>query len=58
MSKDNNKGIRQYHYQADVDMFAKNPDDYTGYFTANMKDIKAAYDEFIQDLLLEAQEAY
>ena len=58
MSKDNNKGIRQYHYQADVDMFAKNPDNYTGYNTANMKDIKDAYKEFMQELLLEAQEAY
>lgn len=56
--KDNNKGIRQYHYQADVDMFAKNPDDYTGYTTAYMKDIKAAYKEFMQELILEAQEAY
>ena len=58
MSKDNNKGIRQYHYQADVDMFAKSPDGYTGYTTAHMKDIKAAYKEFMQELLLEAQEAY
>ena len=54
----NNKGIRTYHYQADEDKFAKKPDDFTGYATASMKDIKAAYDEFIQDLLLEAQEAY
>ena len=56
--KDNNKGIRTYHYQASEDKFAKQPDEYTGYITASMKDIKAAYKEFIQDLLLEAQEAY
>lgn len=55
---DNNKGIRTYHYQASEDKFAKQPDEYTGYITASMKDIKAAYKEFIQDLLLEAQEAY
>ena len=54
----NNKGLRQYHYQAEEDKFAKQPDNYTGYVTANMKDIKAAYDEFMQDLLLESQEAY
>lgn len=59
MSKNNNyKGIRQYHYQADVDLFAKQPDNYTGYFTACVKDIKDAYNEFMQDLLLESQEAY
>lgn len=59
MSKNNNyKGIRTYHYQADVDLYAKQPDDYTGYITANMKDIKAAYKEFMQELILEAQEAY
>ena len=58
MRKDNNKGIRQYHYQADVDLFAKQPDGYTGYITASMKDIKAAYKEFLQELILEAQEAY
>lgn len=56
--KDNNKGIRTYHYQADEDKFAKQPDNYTGYITASMKDIKAAYKEFLQDLLLESQEAY
>ena len=56
--KDNNKGLRQYHYQASEDVFAKQPDGYTGYVTANMKDIKAAYKEFMQDLLLESQEAY
>ena len=59
MSKNNNyKGIRQYHYQAEVDIYAKQPDNYTGYVTANMKDIKDAYEEFMQDLLLESQEAY
>lgn len=56
--KDNNKGIRTYHYQATEDRYAKQPDDYTGYITANVKDIKAAYKEFMQELMLEAQEAY
>ena len=58
MKDNNNKGIRTYHYQASEDKYAKQPDDYTGYITANIKDIKAAYKEFMQDLLLEAQEAY
>ena len=59
MSKNNNyKGIRTYHYQATEDYYAKQPDNYTGYFTARMKDIKDAYTEFMQDLLLEGQEAY
>lgn len=56
--KDNNKGIRTYHYQATEDRYAKQPDDYTGYITANVKDIKAAYKEFMQELMLESQEAY
>lgn len=56
--KDNEKGLRQYHYQASEDYFAKQPDNYTGYFTARIKDIKDAYEEFMQDLLLESQEAY
>lgn len=56
--KDNNKGIRTYHYQASEDKYAKQPDDYTGYVTANLKDIQAAYKEFMQDLILESQEAY
>ena len=54
----NYKGNRQYHYQADVDIFAKSDDNYTGYLTARIKDIKDAYNEFMQDLLLESQEAY
>ena len=58
MIKDNNKGIRTYHYQASEDKFAKQPDNYTGYITASMKDIQAAYKEFLQDLILESQEAY
>ena len=56
--KDNNKGLRTYHYQAGEDAFAKQPDGYTGYTTANLKDIKEAYKEFMQELLLESQEAY
>lgn len=55
---DNNKGIRTYHYQAEEDKYAKQPDNYTGYITARIKDIKDAYEEFMQDLLLESQEAY
>ena len=54
----NNKGLRQYHYQAEEDKYAKQPDNYTGYVSARMKDIKDAYNEFMQELLLESQEAY
>lgn len=54
----NNKGIRTYHYQAEEDIFAKVPDLSDRIVRTTMKEIKAAYDEFMQELLLESQEAY
>ena len=56
MRNDNN--LRMYHKQAKEDKYAKKNDDYTGYTTANLKDIKEAYKEFMQELMLESQEAY
>ena len=54
----NNKGIRTYHYQAEKDIFAEVPDLSDRIIKTTMKEIKAAYDEFMQELLLESQEAY
>lgn len=56
----NNRFLEQYHYQASEDIFAKQDDGTSlpGIATTTWKDIKEAYNEFIQDLLLEAQEAY
>ena len=53
-----NKELRVYHYQAGEDIFAKQEEPKANIVTATMKDIKAAYDDFMQDLLLESQEAY
>ena len=54
----NNKAI-MYHGQAEIDDFANIPDDIEDrIITTTMKDILAAYLESIDDLLLEAQEAY
>ena len=50
---------KMYHGQAEVDEFAKIPDDIENrIITTTMKEIIAAYLESIDDLLLEAQEAY
>ena len=49
---------KMYHNQADVDRWAKEPDEKPGIMTASLKAIKEAYQEFIDDLMLEAQEAY
>lgn len=53
----NNANI--YHNQADVDKFAKIPDDLEPAIIATtMRLIKEAYNEWLDDLMLEAQEAY
>ena len=50
---------KMYHGQAEVDEFAKIPDDIGArIIETTMKEIIAAYLESIDDLLLEAQEAY
>lgn len=48
-----------YHNQAEVDEWAKVPDDIgTRIIETTMKEIIQSYLESIDDLLLEAQEAY
>ena len=54
----NNKELKIYHGQADKDIFATVPDLSDRIIRTTMKEIKEAYDEFMQDLLMEAQEAY
>lgn len=53
-----NKGLEMYHYQADKDIFAWVPDLSDRIIRTTMKEIKAAYDEFMEDLLMESMEAY
>jgi len=55
----NTKGnLKMYHEQAECDIFAKVPDLSERIIRTTMKEIRAAYDEFMEDLLLESMEAY
>lgn len=54
----NNKGLKIYHNQAEKDIFAQVPDLSERIIRTTMKEIKAAYDEFMEDLMLESLEAY
>ena len=47
-----------YHNQADVDRYAKEPDLKTRIIETTMQQIIDSYNEFMQELLTEAQEAY
>ena len=47
-----------YHGQADIDKWAKFGDGDTGIVTASLKQIREAYNELLDDLMLESQEAY
>lgn len=47
-----------YHGQADIDKWAKYGDSEVGLFTTSLKQIKEAYNEFLDDLMMESQEAY
>ena len=47
-----------YHGQAEADVFAKVSDLSERIIRTTMKEIRAAYDEFMEDLLLESMEAY
>lgn len=47
-----------YHYQADVDDYAKMPDLSSRIIETTMDQILEAYNEFMGELLQEAQEAY
>lgn len=53
-----NRAINIYHGQAEKDIFAQVPDLSDRIIRTTMKEIKEAYDEFMQELLLESQEAY
>ena len=59
MSMNNNKGmLKMYHGQATKDLYAEIPSLSDRIIRTTMKEIKAAYDEFMEELLLESQEAY
>lgn len=47
-----------YHYQADIDEYAKIPDLKARIIETTMQQIMESYTEFMQELLQEAQEAY
>jgi hypothetical protein len=47
-----------YHGQADIDKWAKYGDGDASIVTASLKQIKEAYRELMDDLLMESQEAY
>lgn len=50
---------KMYHGQAETDKYAKIPDDLEpAIIQTTIKLIKEAYNEFLDDLLLESQEAY
>ena len=53
-----NRAIEIYHGQAEKDIFAQVPDLSERIISTTMKEIKAAYREFMDDLLAESQEAY
>ena len=50
--------LKMYHNQADRDRFAEVPDLSDRIIRTTMREIKAAYDEFMEDLLMESMEAY
>lgn len=53
------KNLKLYHNQAQKDKYAMIPDDLSErIITTTMKEIIAAYLESLDDLMLEAQEAY
>ena len=51
--------LKMYHGQAGKDKYAAIPDDFSNrIIETTIKAIKEAYNEFMEDLLQEAQEAY
>ena len=51
--------LKMYHGQATKDKYAAIPDDLEPrIISTTMKLIKEAYNEFLDDLMMEAQEAY
>lgn len=53
-----NKKAKVYHGQAEVDKYAKKNDYYDNVPVSSYKQIREAYREFMDDLMMEAQEAY
>jgi len=53
-----NTNLKMYHNQAERDRFAEVQDLSERIIRTTMREIKAAYDEFMEDLLLESMEAY
>lgn len=49
---------RMYHGQAEIDDFAKRPDTTPNIIETTLKAIEDAYLEFMDDLMMESQEAY
>lgn len=54
----NNQKAVMYHDQAEVDKWAKEPDLKSRIIETTMQQIIDSYNEFMQDLLCEGQEAY
>ena len=52
------KNANIYHQQAEVDRWAKDPDLKTKIIEATMQQIIESYNEYLDELRLEAQEAY
>ena len=50
--------LQTYHYQTSKDWYAVHTTTPSSIVEARLRDIKEAYDEFMRDLLTEAQEAY
>lgn len=53
-----NNRAKTYHGQATIDKYAKQEGLYDNIPSASTKQIKEAYNEFLNELMLEAQEAY
>ena len=53
-----NRPLNIYHGQAEKDIFAEVPDLSDRIVRTTMREIREAYDEFMSELLMEAQEAY
>lgn len=53
-----NKKAKMYHGQANIDKYAKVEDYFDNIPRTSTKQIKEAYNEFLNELMLESQEAY
>lgn len=52
------KGNRLYHYQVEMDEYARIGNKDPRIVTTSLKQIKDSYKEFLEELMLESQEAY